>query len=72
MISPDGSRLIAVGGTNGDVTVLDAADGSVEATGRSSTSETDVYPSAMTVAPDGRRLYVLTREGLAVIDTSSI
>jgi DNA-binding beta-propeller fold protein YncE len=71
VISPDGRHLFGIKGVDGAVTVLDSADGSVEATGRTSAGGPEVYPSAAAVAPDGRRLYVLTREGLAVIDTSA-
>lgn len=70
VMSPNGRYLFAISGLEGEIKVIDASDGDIVGTGWVVADSKQVYPGHAAISPDGRRLYVPTRESLAVIDTS--
>ncbi|MDX1932420.1 MAG: alkaline phosphatase family protein [Capsulimonadales bacterium] len=67
-IAPDGKRLYVANAGNNNVAVVDISD--VDAAARNSRSRvlgfipTGWYPTAVTVAPDGKRLYIAVGKGM--------
>jgi hypothetical protein len=64
--SPTGAHLFAPDRVDGTLSVVTTDDGEVV-----DTRPTGEYPAAIALAPDGRRLYVISRSGLSVLDVTA-
>ena len=65
-VSADGDSVYVASQTSGTITVVDTSTAAIRAVGH-----IDSYVREVVLSPDGKRAYVSTASGVAVVDTAA-